>query len=100
MFGGVGVLLESMQLRVFGHRRHKLLQVGSVRMGVLLFAGPPLLFSLPLPLPLCLNQQLLFLTFLLHMSLHVCNLAFNQIEFLTQLLVILGLLLDLLIVEG
>lgn len=85
---------------MLGHGADELFQVGSMGMGFFIFAGPPFCFSLLLPLPLGFDQQLLFFSFLLNVSFHICDFVFDQVQLLVQLLVILVLLLTFLVVQG
>lgn len=75
MPGRVGIGVEGVQLSMFRHFSHQLLQ--------------PRLLLLMLFLPV-IDSLLLLLLLLLQIPFHVCDLMFNEVQFLMQLLVLVA----------
>ena len=93
MVGGIRVVFKRMEFFMLSFRGNKLLQIHFLPLSLLLLLVCSLFFlSLPLSFTFCLNNFLLFLSFLLHMPLHICNFVLNEVEFLMQFLVFLRFL--------
>lgn len=70
-----------MQFFVFWYLRDELFQVDFL---MVLLVPAPLFFALSLALLSSLEQELLLLSLLLDMALHLCDLGFDEVELFMQ----------------
>lgn len=88
----VRIFLESMKLLVLRYLGDEFLKI-HLLLSLTFLHYSSLIFPLLLPPLPCLEQLLLLLSLLLHVSLHLCDLGFYEVQLLMQLQVILVLLL-------